>query len=252
MGKKRTESKAGKTRSHLSSEVRESERKLRTDLTRLLTKGLENITKKADGVAKAVEDIKKQLEKDRKELAIKVAEEVSLQVVGESHYRWDSVSTYFPTLSFLFREINVGQTPRRTQIKVRLKERNEEIGEAEIQRLKASCAALSNLMYNYGTIRANYVSQDKRFKTTVFCKDSSAVERILYPICQVIGEPYESRNLSITSARNRPNSTKRTTSLAGISINTVNYQTTITMKLYKVVLLVNGLSSPIVVFKTSL
>lgn len=222
------------------------------DLTRLLTKGLENITKKVDGVAKDVGDIKKQLEKDRKELPTKVAEEVSMQVVGESYYRWDSVSTYFPTLSFLFREINVGQDPRRTQIKVRLKKRNEEIGEAEIGRLKASCAALSNLMYTYETVRANYVSQDKRFKTTVFCKDPSAVKRVLDPICEVIGEPYESRNLSITTARNRSNTTKRTTPLAGVPINTVSYQTTITVKLYKVVLLVNGLSSPIVIYKTTL
>lgn len=39
-------SKASKTRSQLSSEVRDSRRKLLNDLTRLLTKGLENITKK--------------------------------------------------------------------------------------------------------------------------------------------------------------------------------------------------------------
>lgn len=80
-------------------------------------------------------------EKKEEELSKKVAEEVSLQVVGESCYRWDSVPTCFPTLSFTFREIDVEQGPRRAQIKVRLKERNEEVEEAKVPPLDLAALA---------------------------------------------------------------------------------------------------------------
>lgn len=213
--------------------------------------GFKELVAKVDTIAKDVTQVKKQVEKLPKELPGKVAEEVALQVVGESYYRWDSVSTYFPTLSFLFREISVEQGPRRTQIKVRLKERNEEVGEEEITRLEASCRDLSNLMYTYGTMRANYVNGDKRFKTTVFCRDYPNVERVLQSICRVIGDPYDKRHLSLTTARDRPNSIKRSTPLAGVPVNTVNYQTTRIVKLYKVVLMINGLASPIIIYKPS-
>ena len=55
--------------------------------------------------------------------------EVSLQIVGESYYRWDSTSTYFPTLTFLFKEVEASQykSTRRSQIKVRLNKRNEDL-----------------------------------------------------------------------------------------------------------------------------
>lgn len=173
-------------------------------------------------------------------------------MVGESYCRWDSLSTYFPTLSFLFREINVEQGPRRTQIKVRLKEKNEEVGEALIRRLQNSCASLSNHTSTYGTVRANYVNHDKRFKTTVCCEDYANAERVLQPIYEVIGDSYEREYLSLTTARNYSNSAKRTTPLASLLVNTVNYQTMIVVKLYKVVLLINGISSPIVLFKATL
>ncbi|BDA51812.1 hypothetical protein COCOBI_pt-0960 (chloroplast) [Coccomyxa sp. Obi] len=174
-----------------------------------------------------------------------------MQIVGESYYWWDSVSTYLPTLCLVFCEINVEQGPRRTQIKVRLKEKNEEVGDAEINRLRSSCAALSSLTDTYGIVRANYVNHDKWFKTTVFCADPPNVERVLQPICGVIGDPYDDRNLSLPTARESPNYRKRTTSLADVPINTVNYHTTVVVKFYKVGLLINELSLPIVLFKAT-
>ena len=196
-------------------------------------------------------DTKKKVEECCKELPKKVAEEVSLQIVGESYYRWDSVSTYFPTLSFSLTLICVRLGPCSTLISRKMKERNEQVGEVEIRRLKSSCASLSSLMYTYGTVRANCVNHDKRFKTTVFCKDYPNVEGVLQPICRVIDDPYERRNLSLTTERDRSNSTRRTTPLAGVPPNTVNYQTTIVVKLYKVVLLVNGLPSPVVIYRST-
>ena len=58
--------------------------------------------------------------------------EVSLQIVGESYYKWDSISTYYPTVTFLFKEEGGLQYPRRSQIKVRLAKTNSEISEQDI------------------------------------------------------------------------------------------------------------------------
>lgn len=56
-----------------------------------------------------------------------LAEEMSLQMGGESYYKWDSVTTYFPTFTFLFREAGVSQYARKSQIKLRLSIRNEDL-----------------------------------------------------------------------------------------------------------------------------
>lgn len=71
------------------------------------------------------------MEKGFNNLIKEIALEVSLQVVGESYYKWDSTSTYYPTLTFLY--------PRRSQIKLRLKQRNEEITPLAITKLKENC-----------------------------------------------------------------------------------------------------------------
>ena len=203
------QSEAGNTRSQLDTKVQRTGDRVVNGVTKALQSGFKDLATKVDAVSKNVTDVQKQLDELQKKLPGKVAEEVSLQVVGESYYRWDSVSTYFPTLSFLFREINVEAGPRRTQIKVRLKQRNQEIQDADVARIEASCASLDNLQYTYGTLRANYVNHDKRFKTTVFCQDVDNVDRVLKPICDVIGDPYERQNLSLTAARSRSNPHRR-------------------------------------------
>lgn len=246
------QSEAGNTRSQLDTKVQRTGDRVLNGVTKALQGGFKDLATKVDAVSKNVADVQKQLDELQKKLPGKVAEEVSLQVVGESYYRWDSVSTYFPTLSFLFREINVEAGPRRTQIKVRLKQRNQEIQDADVARIEASCASLDNLQYTYGTLRANYVNHDKRFKTTVFCQDVDNVDRVLKPICDVIGDPYERQNLSLTAARSRSNPHRRTTPIAGVGVNSVLYQTTIIVKLYKVVLLINGAASPIVIYKSKI
>lgn len=46
-----------------------------------------------------IKEFKGYLDEWKKELIKEVAAEVSLQIVGESYYKWDSVTTYFPTVS---------------------------------------------------------------------------------------------------------------------------------------------------------
>lgn len=193
-----------------------------------------------------VEDFKKYLDDWKKDLIKELAEEVSLQVVGESYYKWDSVTTYFPTITFLFKEEGVSQYARRSQIKLRLSKRNEDLTDLDIKSLKQGCTALLNASYCYGTQRFNYVSSDKRFKTTVFGTNSSQIKSLFKSLFKVINEPFEERNLSITSSRARINQTKRSSVLGGVGLNTFSYGTSFNVKFKKAVLLVNGLKRPIV------
>ena len=192
---------------------------------------------------------KKALDKRLTKLPEETAIETSLHVVGESYYKWDSTTTYFPTLTFLFREINASQYPRKSQIKVRLKKRNEELTSLDVEKLKVSCRTISTLSYTYGSTRANYVSSDKRFKTTVFVEAPSTASYILKTLCSVIEEPFLEQNLSITTGRVRQNVTRRKTPLAGRSVTDTNYLIPFRVQLCKVVLLVNGLSAPLEIYR---
>lgn len=218
------------------------------ELTQEVRQGTDKVSKKIDDLARKVARFQKEVGDTLKKLPDEVAQEVSMQVVGESYYRWDSTTTYFPTLTFVFREVEVGQYPRKAQIKVRLKKMNKEVTQADIDLLRARCRGLCGLSYTYGTVRANYVSHDKRFKTTIFSNSAETATQVLEPICQTIEEPFEKKNLSLTYDRTRLNSTRRTATLDGIRTNTVDYKTDIKLRLFRVVLLVNGLASPLVVF----
>lgn len=74
-----------------------------------------------------------------------------------------------PTLTLVFREVEVGQYPRKGQIKVGLKRNNPEVTQADMDLLRARCRGLCGLTltYTYGTARANYLSNEKAFKTRI-------------------------------------------------------------------------------------
>ena len=86
-----------------------------------------------------LESFKEYLNDWKKDLIQELAQEVSLQIVGESYYKWDSTCTYFPTLTFLFKEVKTSQYPRRSQIKVGLNKRNEDLTDLDINILKSKC-----------------------------------------------------------------------------------------------------------------
>lgn len=97
---------------------------------------------------KQLDDLKEFLNEWKEDLIQEIAQEVSLQIVGESYYKWDSVSTYFPTVTFLFKEQEVSQKPRRSQIKLRLPKKNEELTSDDIKKLKANCVDKKSLTKN--------------------------------------------------------------------------------------------------------
>ena len=142
-------------------------------VTSFIEKGVIDIKKEVTTLPRTLEDVlnkrlnefKEHLEDWKKDFIQDIAEEVSLQVVGESYFKWDSTCTFFPTITFLFKELNTYQYPRRSQIKVRYGKRNEEITDEDIRKLKEKSVLLLSQQYSYGTERYNYISSDKRFKT---------------------------------------------------------------------------------------
>lgn len=207
---------------------------------RIIMLSIENIPTK---VLENLEDRFKLLKEE-------ISEEVSLKIVGESYYKWDSVTTYFPTLILLFKEKDVEIRPRKSQIKLRLKIRGQDLTNQDIYSLKDKILLAMPLCYKYGKTRGNYVSKDKRFKTTIFASERNEIDLLLNRLSFIIDEEYNPNNLSITQGRNRESITKRRHSLMDIEINPVNYEGDFEVCCFRAVLIVNGLSSPIVLYNT--
>ena len=218
-----------------------------SDLVSKILNAVNSLPKTIDNLLKdQFDDFKRFLKDWKADLVKEIASEVSLQVVGESYFKWDSVSTSFPTVTFLFREEGDIQYPRRSQIKLRLPKRKLEITDQDIILLRNNCSKIQNSSYNYGTKRLNCVSTDKRFKTTVFGDNPSQIKELFNALFAVIDEPFEERNLSTTVDRNRVNITKLLTPLNGTGSNGITYAGSFKVNFKKAVLLVNGLKSPIV------
>ncbi len=99
---------------------------------------------------------------------------------------------------------------------------------------------------NDGQNRLNYVIQDKRFKTTLFSSNIKKIKNLLNHLFSLIDDPFD---LSLTVNRDRQNITKRQKPLRSIQPNLVNYKTIFPQKLFKIVWLINGLNSPILLAK---
>lgn len=178
-----------------------------------------------------------------------IAYEASLAIIGEPYRRYDAISCYYPTLSFIFYEENAVTKPRRAQIKLRLKEKTEDLTSQRIEEIKLLVSQIDNLTFMAGSTRANYVSADKRMKTSIYCEDANNAEFILDKTLSIISDVFDKSLLSITTnGTNRPNFSKRKHSLANIGLNTENYNTPFKVKLHHVHLVVNGIKNIIPIY----
>ncbi len=134
--------------------------------------------------------------------------------------------------------------PRRSQIKLRLNQPSAEITDQNIRLIVQKVKNIGELSYQYGTCKGNYVSSDKRFKTTVFGKDKNNIEFLLTVLFTVVDEYFDPGLLSTTEiGAKRPSLTKRKLDLYNIGLNTVNYDQVFTLQLKSVNLLVNGIKT---------
>lgn len=195
------------------------------------------------------EELVKRIEEKLDKLFDKLADEVSLRIVGESHYKYDAISSFYPTLTLIFKEDNVSQYPRRTQIKLRLPVMTDELTDQYIEEIKLKATSLVGLTYSHGAIRATFVSTDKRFRTLVIVDSKKEAQRLFKVLLNFLGEPFEETTLTYSEGYKRPAKTKRTIPLDGVALNKATYNEKFTLKLYRIVLLVNGLTAPIVIYQ---
>ena len=92
------------------------------------------------------------------------------------------------------------------------------------------------------------MSSDKRFKTTVYGQTNSQIRNLYQTILPVIKEPFEENNLSYTSGPRRVSITRRNVTLAGIPAQYDDYNLIFQVEIDRVMLLVDGIESPIVLF----
>lgn len=177
-------------------------------------------------VEKYKKELEEELKKKLKKFTLEVATEVSLLIVGES---------YFPTLIFVFNEILSAVTPRRSQIKTRFKKRSDEITPEDLEILKTR---LLNWTYTYVACRANYVSSDKHWRTTVYAENETVAKTLYTTLGHILEEPVDFDLLSFTnSVKRRPHLTMRKESLGDFGLNPITYDAIFPLKLRRAVLL---------------
>ena len=178
----------------------------------------------------------------KKGLPFILTNEVCQNIVGESYYKWDALACFYPTIVFVFVEQTQNNKPRKAQIKLRLKQTSASITENDVAALITRAEACAGLSYTYGNARGNYVSLDKRFKTTIFAKDEASLNAVLNKVLGVILEPFDPALLSITNTGSkRPSINKRLTALHAVGVNNTNYNENFSLGLKSINVLINGL-----------
>ncbi len=155
-----------------------------------------------------------------KSLPFILPSEICANIVGESYVKWDSISQYYPTLVFVFNEVTSNNNPRKSQIKLRFNKLSGPITDQDINDIVMRAKDQPKITYLYGCVKGNYVSKDKRFKTTVFKADKQSISELLNSLFKTIPETFDTDLLSITEiGRKRPSLTKRKTDLYNVKLN---------------------------------
>lgn len=205
--------------------------------TRMVTR---TINHNVDGKFRDLDEF---LKDEKKGLPFIMTAEVCANIVGESYAKWDSISMYYPTLVFVFNEITSNNKPRRSQVKLRFNKTSADVSEQDLKDIITRVKAQPTIKYIYGPVKGNYVSKDKRFKTTIFGQNKEVIGELLNSLFKVIPENFDKELLSITDiGRKRPSITKRRIALNNVKLNSANYDETFTMQLKSVNILINGIN----------
>lgn len=174
-----------------------------------------------------------------------VAEEFALRVVGASYSRWDNSSSYYPTVTFVFKEINVGSRPRSSQIKIRWLKDPNSITDQDISELRRRIETIKTLQYDHGPVRCNYVQNDKSWKTTIFAASRNDAHLVLENLSGILDQTIDLQQFSYTEAQRRTTYTRRNRPIDGMTPETIDYKTRFRVSFYRAVLLINGTPRPI-------
>jgi hypothetical protein len=186
---------------------------------------------------------------DKNEITKYIADEVCNRIVGESYYRWDSVTSYYPTIIFKFKEEGEQRPLRHSQIKLRYNKLSQDITDQDVEEIKQEVQRIAGLSYNYGDLRVNFVSKSKHTKTTIFVSTEDEAIRLLVALCKVAKIEWSSHDLTYTKGRRRLSITRRSLPLSGVLPYENAYNETFTIKLFRVVFIVNGLEKPLLIYE---
>jgi len=178
------------------------------------------------------------------------SERVADKVVGESFARYNNTTSFYPTLIVVCLEKKQGPNKRRCQFKIKFNKLPDEITERDISDLKKHFSELKTHYINVGNMRATYVSSDKKFKNVLFVKEEKDAKDFFKFILPLVGREYDEKCFSFTTGRDRTSITRRKDPLSKLEPQTVNYREPFHAELYRVVLLVNGLERPLVIYRS--
>ena len=233
--------------SELSRTVQANNDKL-DSLTELITskvqpqlKSIEDCCEKANLKLDHFESaFKEQYPKEKKEFIANIKDEVTLNIVGQSYYKYNSWSMFAPTVTLKFKEIGNTGTVRTSELSFRLNKRNEDITDEDLNKLKNDIRNLGDFSYTAGNTRIYYVSKLKHFKTTLFAKNRTEGKRVLKIINILAGEEFIDTNCSIVLSNKKTDESRRITPLDNVDTQNIDFREEYTMKLFRVVLLING------------
>ena len=149
-----------------------------------------------------------------KELIPEVTRHIGNELVGESFLRWDSRVQYYPTLTLIFLEDEMGfqsrqsqdrlAVQRKVQIKVRVTDFEEIEGgeESLIEEYTRRCLRIEDLCFESGNLRCCYVNEGRcKWKTTVFVEHEEEAHAVLNRVCGIINTSYNRQNLTLTMGK---------------------------------------------------
>lgn len=229
---------------NIESALNSYREKYHDELTTLIAEGVEKVILNTN----LLDDLSSN-KMSLQELSKTISNEVTNKIVGESYSKWNSVTSFYPTIVFIMKELTKIETPRRAQIKLRYNKEVDNITDKDIADLRQKVLNMSDLKYNYGTLRVNFVSKDKISKTTIYVSEKQDLIYLLTNICKVADISWDEKDLTFTYGHRRSKITSRKIPLDDIFPNEVNYNQTFPLKLYKVVLLINGLEKPILIYQ---
>jgi hypothetical protein len=186
------------------------------------------------------------------ELPKLTAQEAGQELVGESFFRFDTTSRYYPTLIFHFKEKNVVTNGKRTQVKIRWTafsiqntftiEHRQEL-ERRMQNFKHQ-----PLEYWSGPIRVNFVSTTQaRWKTTLYVQSENEAHRLLTEILFSVDETFSAAQLSVTTGRKLSPATTVAQSLSRTT--EAEWERSCKMELNKIMLQINGADRMMEIFR---
>ena len=200
-------------------------------------------------IERSEEIITDRIKVSRKQIVDYVPDAVSNRVVGMSYFAWDSQRSYHPTIAFIFLEETTDKYRRRTEIQARLPIKpNQYTKKYQADLVQRLDAEGPNFKYYRGPSRYYYVDSQKRWKTTVYCANSTEGENAVRQICSLINENFDFHQGSFTAKFERTRLNNYDQAITKIPKNPIDYKEYFKVKLFRVSVLLQGAISPITVY----